>query len=402
MSGPQRAALRMVWADFVIRPDRTEGFRAHASALVDAARAEPGNIFFRVESDALDAESHKHSFVHLWADGDALATHLRSPKLASFLAQFEADLLSPPKVRLGLVQDWRDVGSPDDLVALAETIESRTSQVRHATVYGQCLAYREAGPADGQPLVLVHGINADSTMWTKVMPGLATAGYRVVALDQLGFGLSDKPAIPYRIQTLTDMLVGFLEAVIPGKEAVIWGSSLGGAVAASLALDAPERVRALILDCAGYAYALPPVADPRDLGHVPGTLQWLAPMTRSETRRIMHSAFHDIAVVNVPGFAGQAFSAALNNGAANAALVKTFAARLDVLDGRTAEISLPTLVLQGDSDRIAPPALSERLHREIHDSELIILTNCGHVPAMERADAATQAVVGFLERHSER
>src|ERR1700746_296576 len=65
---------------------------------------------------------------------------------------------------------------------------------RYADVDGLRLAYVESGPADGEPVLLLHGEPSWSFLYRKVMPGLAEAGLRAIAADLAGFGRSDKPA----------------------------------------------------------------------------------------------------------------------------------------------------------------------------------------------------------------
>ncbi len=106
-----------------------------------------------------------------------------------------------------------------------------------------------AGPADGPLVVLLHGFPETSHGWRHQMPALAAAGYRVVAPDQRGVGLSDKPAgIPaYRIDRLAADIVALVHAL--GRErAQVVGHDWGGAVAWYLALrhvDVVQRVAIL-------------------------------------------------------------------------------------------------------------------------------------------------------------
>lgn len=71
------------------------------------------------------------------------------------------------------------------------------------------------------------------------------------------------------------------------------GHSLGGAVAANFALARPEKVERLVLVAAGYGYALPEVSDPRQNGHVPGTLQLINPSTLEQVRQLLAIVFYD-------------------------------------------------------------------------------------------------------------
>ena len=130
---------------------------------------------------------------------------------------------------------------------------------KFVTVYGARIHYVEAGR--GVPLILIHGLADDTTIWDPVIPRLA-ARFRVIALDQIGFGRSDKPLLNYRISTFVDFLHGFMSELKIERASLI-GNSLGSWVAAAYALEHPERIERLVLsDAAGYA-ALVKTMDPR-------------------------------------------------------------------------------------------------------------------------------------------
>src|SRR6185295_6783995 len=114
-------------------------------------------------------------------------------------------------------------------------------------VDGVRVHYQEAGDVNTPAMVLIHGFASSTLVWSKVFLKLAAAGYRVIAPDMLGHGYSAKPRNgEYTIDGQAKLLVGLLDRLgIP--RAIIVGSSYGGAVAATCALDYPERVEKLIL-----------------------------------------------------------------------------------------------------------------------------------------------------------
>src|SRR5438034_5535054 len=150
------------------------------------------------------------------------------------------------------------------------------------TVYGAKIHYAEAG--NGNPVILIHGLADNVTIWEPVIPALA-ARFRVIALDQIGFGRSDKPLLNYRVSTLVDFLDGFLTELKIERASLV-GNSLGGWVAAAYALAHPERVERLVLsDAAGYA-ALAKTMDSR-------ALRALRVASRDDIRYLGPLAFHD-------------------------------------------------------------------------------------------------------------
>ena len=119
-----------------------------------------------------------------------------------------------------------------------------------ATVCGHRMSYLRAGPLGGSAVVLLHGLASDSGTWTPAIPLLAGHGLRVFALDLLGHGDSDKPAISYELDELARQVEQFLTAVdVP--RATVCGHSLGGAVAMQVAFRYPERVERMVLVAAG-------------------------------------------------------------------------------------------------------------------------------------------------------
>src|SRR5690348_16537285 len=107
--------------------------------------------------------------------------------------------------------------------------------------------YQEAGNQRAPAMVLIHGFASSTLVWSKVFLKLAAAGYRVIALDMLGYGYSAKPRNgEYTIPGQAKLLTRLLDHLgIP--RAILVGSSYGGAVAATCALDYPERVEKLVL-----------------------------------------------------------------------------------------------------------------------------------------------------------
>ncbi|MEM0981611.1 MAG: alpha/beta fold hydrolase, partial [Cyanobacteria bacterium P01_H01_bin.58] len=103
----------------------------------------------------------------------------------------------------------------------------------------------------GLPLVLVHGFGASIGHWRKNIPVLAEAGYQVHALDLLGFGGSDKPAMPYAVEVWEALLQDYWRSHI-GQPAVFVGNSIGGLITLMMLANSPEMAKAgVLLNCAG-------------------------------------------------------------------------------------------------------------------------------------------------------
>ena len=133
---------------------------------------------------------------------------------------------------------------------LARAAEQRVHEVNYSSVevHGITVLYREAGPADGPPILLQHGLPASSHMFGDLMPKLADR-YRVIAPDYPGYGHSDAPsAAPcnYPFERLTDVVESLSEKLGLARYN-LYRQDFGGPVGFRLATRYPDRVQALIV-----------------------------------------------------------------------------------------------------------------------------------------------------------
>ena len=105
--------------------------------------------------------------------------------------------------------------------------------------------YVSAGPEDGVPFLLIHGFGASSFHWRRNVNPLAAAGYRVYAIDLIGFGLSSKPVMEYDSRVWREQCACFLREVAgcsSDRRAIVAGNSIGGYCALSVAAEYPDLV----------------------------------------------------------------------------------------------------------------------------------------------------------------
>src|SRR5688500_14064333 len=115
------------------------------------------------------------------------------------------------------------------------------------SIDGARIHFQEFGLAANPPVILIHGFTASVYVWKTVAPMIADAGFRVIAVDLIGFGYSEKPSwFEYTIDAQARMISRFMDRLGIGKATLV-GSSYGGAVAATLALDYAARVEKLVL-----------------------------------------------------------------------------------------------------------------------------------------------------------
>lgn len=121
---------------------------------------------------------------------------------------------------------------------------------------GERIAYRASGPDGGPALILLHGFALSSLHFRRTMPALAGDGYRVYAIDLLGFGESAKPLCNYSTELWEELVADFCDAFVPRQPVVIVGNSIGALVAMKVAASlwgcGLRRVKRLVLlNCAG-------------------------------------------------------------------------------------------------------------------------------------------------------
>ena len=125
-----------------------------------------------------------------------------------------------------------------------ESVPPRKADDRHIMVYGHKIRYRDTG-GDKPALVFLHSFGENLEMWDPITKRLD--GFRVIALDMIGFGGSDRPFLEYNLETAERYLLGFFDA-LGLRKAVLIGSSMGGSIAVWTAGNlGGERVGALVL-----------------------------------------------------------------------------------------------------------------------------------------------------------
>jgi pimeloyl-ACP methyl ester carboxylesterase len=270
---------------------------------------------------------------------------------------------------------------------------------RFADVDGIRFHYQEVGSPTAPALLLLHGFCSSTLVWSKVFLGLAEAGFRVIVPDLLGFGYSGKPRNgEYTIGGQAKRIIRLLD-YLKIESAIIVGSSYGGAVAATCALDYPERVERLVLvapvnNNRPLQFKLMRVFSSRIVGDVVSPLLLGSRrLLRKRMKRVYdrHEWVLDERRV-------EARHRPLRAAATHRAILRTVRHWDAERVSREAHlIHLPTLLLWGDNDPEIPLADGERLHEEIADSRLVVFRNCGHLPHEEYPKEFVEVVGDFVK-----
>jgi pimeloyl-ACP methyl ester carboxylesterase len=279
-------------------------------------------------------------------------------------------------------------------IALLLTVRSVAAQQpaadsigSYVTVFGAKMYYVDRGT--GPVVVLIHGLGDQASVWKNTIVPLAQ-NHRVIALDLVGFGRSDKPLLSYQPQTFVDFLGGFLNALHVERASLV-GNSLGAQVAALYAIEHPGSVESLVL-VDGGGYKLPP-------GAISPRMQAaLRLSTREDYRYFAQFTFYDKKFLPNDAFMDYAIGERVRRGDGYTInqLIESLLRNDDVLDGRLGAITAPTLIIWGRGDRLIPFTSVSRLSRDIKGSRLQVIEKCGHIPQVECPADLNAALLQFL------
>lgn len=263
-------------------------------------------------------------------------------------------------------------------------------------VGGARLYYYAAGSRGaGEPLVLVHGFPTSGHLWGEVVP-LLPAGHRVVVVDLLGYGRSDRPgAHRLDIGAHADRLLALLDALRIG-EATLVGHGLGGGVVQSLAVRFPARVRRLCL-VSSVAFDVWPSSGIRFWKRLHALFavtppSWVQSVMRTSLQRGYANA--DQGMRSLEHYA-RVFASADGRAAFVRHLRALDAADTAALAPQLPSIAVPTAVVWGQSDPFIPLAVGRRLRDAIPGATLDVVPSARHY-LPEDTPAALSAVIAHL------
>jgi len=263
---------------------------------------------------------------------------------------------------------------------------------RSLQVDGTRIRYIDVGR--GAPVVFLHGLGASMYAWRRNLAAVAAAGFRVIAFDNRGFGLSDKPPAPYDNAAYARLAIALMDS-LRLTDAVLVGHSMGGAIAAQVAIEYPARVRGLVLVGSAGLGAREPLLFRVARWPVLGPAA-LALRGRGFTARLLRSAYFDpgkVTEADVDQY--YAPVAQPEYGRALRGVLQQF--RFTALEGRLDRIAAPTLVLWGEEDRWVPMGLGRALAAGITRSAFVSVPHAGHSVQEEAPDEVNHLVIRFLK-----
>jgi len=268
----------------------------------------------------------------------------------------------------------------------------QTVQSKEVSVLGFKLHYLEAGA--GAPVVLLHGLGGDGSRWAPNIAPLAK-DFHVFALDQIGFGQSDKPLANYHTGMLSEFLVDFLKAVNVPKASLV-GNSMGAGVALYTAVHFPQVVDRIVLADGGGFRASGGAAPAAPTPDALRRRQIQNSVTREETREFFKILFHDKSLVT-DKMVDEQLALRLRS-AFTITKIQEAGERGALTEQEVRSVKTPTLIVWGKYDELANPAGADRLERAIPGSQKVVIDNCGHMPQLEKADEFNRLVREFLTK----
>lgn len=250
---------------------------------------------------------------------------------------------------------------------------------RSVTIDGVSLSILEAGTGD--PIIFVHGVVTTSNIFPKYLNAYSP-DFRGIAIDLRGYGDSQKPASGFTIAQFSKDLIALADKLEIEKP--VWvGVSMGGMILQQLALDYPERVRALVLVSTTDGAMvldkdLPTIGNPRDFREVSKNI--IVESFPPGTPSTLYQPLLD----RIPTWNGTVLREAL-----------TSMAQANV-HGRINKIAAPTLVVVGAKDDVATPLIAREIQTQIPGAQLVEF-NTGHFMMAEDPERFRTALGEFLQ-----
>lgn len=273
----------------------------------------------------------------------------------------------------------------------------KDAPARTITAGGVTYAYRELGPKGGIPVVFFVHLAANLDNWDPRIVDPIAKGHHVITFDNRGLGASSGQ-VPDSVEAMADDAATFIKAL--GFDKIdIFSFSLGGMVAQAFVAKYSSLVRKLILTGTGPAGG-------KDIDKVRGITYFdilRATLTGSDPKEFL---FFNRNATGKP--AGRAFVNRLKErivGRDVPVKLSAMQTQLTAIEkwGRStpadlSKITQPTLIANGDNDRMVPSVLSTDMHQRIRGSELIIYPDSGHGGIFQFHEKFAPVAVAFLDR----
>lgn len=237
------------------------------------------------------------------------------------------------------------------------------------------------------PLLFLHGLGGGHHAWDAQLPYFAARGYPAHAWDQPGYGKS--PMVePYDLEQVCAALARLIES-LGGEPMVLVGHSMGGFVAQETYARHPKLVKALALCFTSAAF----------VGGSEFGRQFIA--ARLEPLDAGKS-MTEIAAAMLPAMGSNSEHAQGTMAGLSPDTYRKAVHLLTMFDRRKdlPRVAVPTLLIAGEKDHVAPAAVMEKMARKIPGADYVLLEECGHLGPMDQPEPFNAALLSFLRRHA--
>jgi len=279
------------------------------------------------------------------------------------------------------------------LVALCETSPaSRSAQAplpvreAYAALPGVRIWYADTG-GRGVPVVFVHAATGSNRVWEHQLPAFTAAGYRVVAYDRRGFGRSVIDPAGVQPGTGADDLLALVDHLGIDRLHLI-GTAAGGGIALDFALSFPQRLRSLVVanavggvQDADYLELAQRIRPAPQFDALPPDFRELGPSYRAAD----------------PGGTQRWLELEHTSRPQGPPPAQTVRNRITFASLEAMKV--PTLLLTGDADLYAPPAVLRLFAARIKSSESVVVPEAGHSTYWEQPEVFNRTVLEFIGRH---
>lgn len=259
---------------------------------------------------------------------------------------------------------------------------------------GQSIAYLDNGQTRApRTVVFVHGFGDSSLSWTFFARLFRDAGYRIVIPDLLGFGDSARPANgDYSYEAQARRVLALMKSLNIASAHLV-GNSMGGGVAAEMALLQPQSVASLtLMDAAGVHYRTTQLDREFMAGH-----NMLVIKQPADFEHMIDFVTYERPLLTQPVVDYMAERAIKDNALHEKIFREVLFPDINFLLLDLARIQSPTLVLWGAEDKVLSPENAKVFKQYIPNSQLVLLPKVGHIPMVEAPVDSARAVLKFID-----
>jgi epoxide hydrolase 4 len=281
---------------------------------------------------------------------------------------------------------------------------------RFIDIDGLTLHLREAGPASGEPVILLHGFPEHSGSWRKQTPALAEAGFRVIAVDMRGYGPSSSPAAveAYHLDRLAADVVDLADALGLQRFNLV-GHDWGGIVAWAVAAQHAMRITRLIILNAPHPDVMPVIMRQKPLQLLRSSyvgffqLPWLpeALLTAGDFRLLKRA----LTSTARPGTFSQsdlsAYAAEWGREGRLRGMINYYRALVRLPRAPLGRIVQPTLILWGCQDQALDVALSKASLMQCSNGRMDSHRRATHWIHLEEPDWINERMLRYLAEERE-